>query len=358
MFNYWWYKLIRLYAKIGMHFFYQKIEIKGLNNIPKDKPVFFVANHRNGLLDPILVAITNPSIHHFLTRASAFKNPIANKLLRSINMIPIYRIRDGVNSIAKNQAIFEHCYQVFNNNESVLIFPEGNHGIPRRIRPLSKGFTRIAFGFIDKNPKKELYIIPVGLNYEYMQTPFTKVSVIYDKPILAGDYYNPQNENKSIEKLKNKVATSLKKITTHIDNLSNHEAVEKQLLTEGFDFTNPVTANDRVLEISDNPKEVVYQPQKNSWLLKIVYRLFYLNSLFPILIWKWIKPKIKDEVLKTTFLYGLGLGLVSLFYLLQTLVISIIFDPKTGLIYLTASLLIAKMVSLYYQKDIEKRVSL
>ena len=35
--------------------FYRRIEATGLENVPESGPVLFVANHANGLVDPILV---------------------------------------------------------------------------------------------------------------------------------------------------------------------------------------------------------------------------------------------------------------------------------------------------------------
>ena len=40
-------------------------------------------------------------------------------------MLPIYRQRDGVNTI-ENESTFDECFDVLNNG-CILIFPEGNH---------------------------------------------------------------------------------------------------------------------------------------------------------------------------------------------------------------------------------------
>ena len=42
-------------------------------------------------------------------------------------MLPIYRKRDGVDTIEKNQKTFEDCYDILKNNGHLIIFPEGNH---------------------------------------------------------------------------------------------------------------------------------------------------------------------------------------------------------------------------------------
>jgi 1-acyl-sn-glycerol-3-phosphate acyltransferase len=75
-------------VKIGLFFTLKKIEVHGTKNIPKKGAVLFVANHQNALLDAILIPTTNSRNIHFLTRASAFKNKLADKVLRSLNMVP------------------------------------------------------------------------------------------------------------------------------------------------------------------------------------------------------------------------------------------------------------------------------
>ena len=324
------------------------MQVYGHENIPKDSPILFVANHRNGLIDPILIATAPLQVLHFLTRASAFKNPIVDFLLRSINMLPVYRIRDGKDSIAKNQEIFEACYDIFAKRESVLIFPEGNHGYPRRVRILSKGFTRIAYGFLDRNPDKELYIVPIGLNYANILRPFRDATLYYGTPFLANTYYNPKDENQAIEALKNKVYEDLKKLTTHIENLDQHDTIEKILKQEGYSFLDPKLTNERiaVLESLDNldtyPVQAIKVKSK-SILQKFISILFIANSLVPILIWLKIKTKVKDIVMLSTARFGTSVGLIPFFYAVQAGVVAYFWGGWIGLIYLGLSFGLAYM---------------
>ena len=344
-----WYRIIRGYVKTGLYFYYKSIITIGQENIPKNKPVLFIANHRNGLIDPILIAITSNTIHHYFTRASAFKNPIADYLLRTINMVPIYRIRDGVDSIALNHDVFKNSYEVFKNNGTFIIFPEGNHDLPRKLRSLKKGFMRIAFGFLKENPEKELYIVPVGVNYEEALKPFTKVGVHYGPAIKASEFYDPENIEQSFKKLNVKASEELRKVSVHIDDLDNIETIESQLLSEGYDFTDPILINERIKSLDNITKNrATFNVEKNGFLMKFLYVIFFINSIFPILIWRNIKTKVADPVLVNTFRFGLGLGLYTLFYLVQTVILSYIFNWKIGLIYLVASLVITGIISKYY----------
>ena len=335
-----WYKLVRLYVKLGLRSYFQKTQVFGLENIPKNHAILFVGNHRNGLIDPIMIATTNPNIHLFLTRASAFKNKIADVLLRSINMIPIYRIRDGIDRIEKNHAIFEACHHEFEKNGTVLIFPEGNHGLPRRVRQLTKGFARIAFGYFDNYPNAKLYIVPVGINYTNMQKKGSAVAVYYGKPISVRDYYKPNDDKKAIDSIKEKVSDSLKELTTQIDDLENHDKIERVLVENGIDFLNPINANKKIDEIDNWDIPISAPTHKDSFYQNSIRFLFNLNSLLPILLWRSLKDKPKDIVLIPTFLFGLSLGLLPLYYLLISAAISCFINSYWGFVYFIGSVLL------------------
>jgi len=349
--KYVWYKIVRFYVKLGLVSYFKKIKVYGRENIPKNQPILFVSNHRNGLIDPILIAISSGRVHNFLTRASAFKNPIANFLLRSIKMLPIYRIRDGVDSIQKNQAIFDTCFSAFNKKETVLIFPEGNHGLYRRLRPLSKGFTRIAFGYIDKYAKKDLLIVPIGLNYSDMQEKGSAVSIYYGEPILTYAYYTPNDENEGIERLKSEVSTALKKLSTHIDDVENHKNIEQVLIQKGIDFLDPFTTNKTIETTTDWTVQKDFPKPKKSPIASLLKLLFSINTLFPILAWYSLKEKSNDFVLIPTFRYGLSIGLIPLFYILQALLVSYFSSFLIGFIYFLCSILLLHLYKNSIQTD-------
>ena len=71
----------------GMFFYFKRIDVFGFENIPKDKPVLFLGNHQNALLDPLLIAIKCGRFSFFLTRAGVFKKPLVSKLLKSLGWV-------------------------------------------------------------------------------------------------------------------------------------------------------------------------------------------------------------------------------------------------------------------------------
>jgi 1-acyl-sn-glycerol-3-phosphate acyltransferase len=70
------YTFLKYYIKLGLFFYHKKIEVIGLENIPKKGAILFISNHPNALIDPLLIVTNNVRSIHFLSRASAFKNKL------------------------------------------------------------------------------------------------------------------------------------------------------------------------------------------------------------------------------------------------------------------------------------------
>ena len=330
-----WYNFFKIYIKTGLFFYTKKIKVVGKENIPKKGAVLFAVNHPNGLLDPLLVTTNTPRITHYLVRAAIFKKPLVKKLLATLNLMPIYRIRDGVKELSKNTAIFNDCYEILNKQSALMIFPEGSHDRRRTIRTISKGFTRILFGALDKYPDLEIHIIPVGVTYQNASQFPCKVAIHYGVPILANKLYNPEELNKSISNVKEAVSNQLKELSVHIPYDDNYESTLKTLNDQNVNFTDVISVNKMI-----NSKNI-YSLNNNFNFGKLFKIPFVLNSIIPWIIWKLISKKVDEIEFVDTFRFGLSISIFPIFYIIQTLIISTIYDNKTAIIYFISSLLIA-----------------
>jgi 1-acyl-sn-glycerol-3-phosphate acyltransferase len=224
--NYLFYQFFRIIVtKWGLIFYYRKIRSVGREKIPKKTPVMFIPNHQNSFMDALLVVSTNWKYTFFLTRAQAFSSAFMRWFLDNLNMLPVYRVRDGISSVTKNNAIFERCIRMLEKKYAVLVFAEANHNLNRRIRPLSKGFTRIAFDAEQKNNwDLNLQIIPVGVNYTRHRESRNDVTVVYGDPIPMKQYQElfEKDERKAANVLKNDVAKIMKECTMHVQNAQHY----------------------------------------------------------------------------------------------------------------------------------------
>lgn len=311
-----WYYALRTYVWIGLHFYFRKIIVRGLDNIPKDHAVLFTPNHQNAFMDALLVVATNHRYTHFLTRADVFKKGFIHWLLSTLNLIPVYRIRDGWSSLDKNQESFNQCSACFEKGECVLIFPEGNHGMLRRIRPLSKGFTRVVFEALQKNPEMKLSVVPVGLNYTHHTSFFGSVSIYYGEPIAAADYFK-QQQPQGANELRHRLSSSMKKLTTHVEDEIHYEKIISQLNQKGVDYLNPVAVNE-ILPAITIPDDFGFQPipkklKTNKLFLPIYYLLYFIN-LPPLLWWKKIVSGVKDPVFISSLKFAFGIFVFPVYY--------------------------------------------
>lgn len=328
--------IIRVYIQLGLFFYYNKIIVKGQSSLPKNQPILFLSNHQNGLLDALLIATKTGRFSYFLTRAAVFKKPLVSWFLHSLNMRPVYRVRDGWKTITKNKSVFSNTVHLLHANNAVTIFPEGNHNLERRVRPLSKGFTRIILEFRLLYPNQAIQLIPIGLNYQDPKTMGSNVSVYFGEAI-ASKSYNHLNDFEATNRIKQDVFQSLTNLTTQIP-LANYYTTLDSLNKLKVDFTNPKSVNDCILSQFKNCQT---QAVKQSSLKVILKPIIYLLLCLPIFIWRhYIKPKIKEVEFLSTFRFAISITLVPLWLLLIVAIVWFAFGFAPSLMFILTSLLL------------------
>lgn len=358
--NFLWYNFIRLgLVGTGLKFFYKKIRVVDKHKIPKGKPILLVPNHQNSFMDALLVTTTVFQTTASLTRAKAFQSKFMNWFLRSLNLLPVYRVQDGMSEIQKNNEIFQTCVDYLTNGEAILVFAEANHDLKRRLRPLSKGFTRIAFDAeIQNDWNLDLYVQPIGVNYSDHQNSRNEVRVVFGDPIKVSDYKKQYEEDErgAANSLKNKTSDNLKPLIMHVPKLDQYPLIKIALDEMEFDrakLANPdymnslihcaeklqtqelITAAERVLEIAENRSLSVRKladvklPQLKRILLAPIYFLVWINSIIPYQPARHIiKTKIEDKGFDVSIKFVLGLFLFPIFYLVITLALLLFGVPS------------------------------
>lgn len=333
-----WLYSVRLYLSIGMFFYFRRIKIYNIENVSKNKPVLLLSNHQNALLDALLIATKCGRFSYFLTRAAVFKKSFVSKILKSLQMLPVYRIRDGWSTITNNNAIFETCSELLNKGEAIVIFPEGSHNLKRTVRPLSKGFTRIVFDTLEKYPETDLQLIPVGLNFENAEKFPDSTSIFFGEPIDAKDF-SFEDKKQNVVHLKTKIQSEISKLTTHIPQ-DNYDNILTKLNEVHVDFLNPVAVNNCIAN-SFKSCETNQKPKLKG--IRLFFKiLLILNILIPFLIWKFvIKPKIDEVEFVSTFRFTVAITLVPFYLLVVVLLLGSSFGYQIAVLYLFSVLIIS-----------------
>jgi 1-acyl-sn-glycerol-3-phosphate acyltransferase len=179
------YFLLKIWVWLGLRFYTKKNSITFSDN--NNRPVILACNHPNSFLDALIIGSHYKRPVHFLARGDAFSKPVINRLLRSLNMIPIFRITEGREQLKYNEDSFNECLEVLEKNGALLIFAEGICKNEWILRPVKKGTARIALRAKHDKKIKDLSVIPVALSYSsFNDVPF-QVHIKEGKPIMIDE---------------------------------------------------------------------------------------------------------------------------------------------------------------------------
>ncbi len=337
----------RYLTTVALRIYFGKIEVVGLENIPKDKPFILATNHQNAFLDPHLAGSFCPKPGlHFLTRGDIF-NKKTTPLLRLLNMIPIYRIRDGIGSLGKNEETFEICAEIFRQKNAVLIFSEANHGEHHYLRPIKKGTSRLAFHG-QREIDEELVVIPCGLNYFSHLMPRRKAIVVFGKPIPVREYLNDFNESeaKGLNNLKTRIAEWMKECLVIPEKTDDYPQKAQEIFSRKNESR---TFAELRKQAEGDFSQIELKEKTQSTIRKALIFLFFLPNFLPLLLLSKFLSGIKDKVFWASFKYAFMIFVAPMWWLILVLV-----SGAFGMWQLGGLLVLASAISFFVRAELRK----
>lgn len=226
-------KAFRAYLQfVNSGLYFKKEHILGLENVPVNgTPTVIVSNHQNCLNDPLCVCLQLTDRRmNFLARANVFNNPFFNKALRSMGLLPAYRMAyDGFAHVRKNSETFEDAGNALIDGETVMLYPEGGHQDKRWLGSFKLGYLKIAFGAAEKmNFEKDVMILPSCNHYSNYFHARTEMLIRFGKPISLKPYYErymaePRATMVEINAL---VHNTIKDMMLHIEDMEHYDQID------------------------------------------------------------------------------------------------------------------------------------
>lgn len=403
-----YYETLKKLITFSIRRFYGKVSIDGYReNVPVGEPVIFVGNHQNALIDALNIVCSTGSNHQpsFLTRSDVFTSA-TGKILYSFKMLPIYRQRDGVDTLKLNEQIFQECVNRLSKKDSLIIFAEGNHNRQLRIRPLKKGAARIAFMAEEANDMNlGIKFVPVGLNYKDHIKFRSDFYIRFGKPIAISDFYESYQKNpqRTLITITQQLRERMKEEVIHIPNRDHYEAIEGMQRLFAPEMAkkmglNPAKAKDEFVaakKIVDILEEKFTEPGEKELAIseKVIFYLDGLKklrmrdhvfarapyspfgliltalgllALLPVHLYgvinNYIPYKIpevlalrlfRDDHFHSSIKAAVATFIFPIFYLLQTAIVWGFTDWKTALIYLI-SISLAGRFAIWYSNSVKK----
>ena len=111
--------------RLALRIYFQRIEVTGLEHVPRDTPVIFVLNHPNALVDPVFLLCLAPRQISFLAKAPLFRMPLIGYFVKAFDSLPVYRRQDEGEDVSKNQETFIAARKLLARGGTIGICPEG-----------------------------------------------------------------------------------------------------------------------------------------------------------------------------------------------------------------------------------------
>ena len=355
--------------------FYRKVIVLNYHRVPDKEPLIFTPNHQNALMDALAMLFSVKNQLVFMARSDIFKK--FAPILYFLKILPIYRIRDGIDTLKKNKAVFDKTVDVLNAYNGLVILPEGNHKDQRRLRPLKKGFARIAFQTMEEGDlTKGIQIVPVGIDYDDYVHCRSRQLINFGDPIPVDEFLETFRENPAVglNKIKDRLAERMKPLMINIESEEYYELIDNlrvvirkemclKMKLNPNDEADGFCADQKFIELMDNSisqqAEVVsdmnkqfhkliklldkYKIQLKEFKTRSSITIFlfealvligtlplflygYVNHLLAFQIPYSLTQRVKDEMFRTSFMFVLTLVFFPVFYLIQTLIVLAVFD--------------------------------
>jgi glycerol-3-phosphate O-acyltransferase/dihydroxyacetone phosphate acyltransferase len=256
--------LLRAACLALVRLYYPHRSVVGRHHLPRRAGVVLVANHSNGLIDPLLLRIALQRPVRFLAKSTFFDQPLGRFAMESFGSIPVYRAQDlkrdleddvqagaelarqaGGAGDGRNEATFALCRAALAQGQWLALFPEGTSHSDPQLRPLKTGAARIALSAAAEagpseargDDDRQVVLVPVGLSYDSKATFRSGVLLVFGAPIPVHDRLAEYrlDERQAVERLTEDIREALGEVVLEAETRDLLEGVAQLAAWTGAD---------------------------------------------------------------------------------------------------------------------------
>lgn len=187
------YGLVQRGVRFLIRAFFRRVEVTGLEYLPKDGGGILVSWHPNGLIDPALILAHFPRQVVFGARHGLFKWPLLGQIMKAAGTVPIYRPQDAggdpESRREQNARSLDALAERVAEGSYSCLFPEGDSHDAPHLLELKTGAARFYYRARElSRAGPDPVIIPVGLHYDDKNAFRSHALVSFHPPIQLSEF--------------------------------------------------------------------------------------------------------------------------------------------------------------------------
>jgi len=125
------------------------INLKGREKLPLKGPAIIAANHNSHLDALVLMSLYPLASIHKVRPVAAADYFLSNRLLAWVSIHCLDIVPFNRSGHVDKEQLFSGCYQALDNDDILILFPEGSRGAPEKISKIKKGLFYLTRERID-----------------------------------------------------------------------------------------------------------------------------------------------------------------------------------------------------------------
>ena len=214
------YTVVRVLARFWIWFFFERVEVRHPERVPREGPVLLCINHPNNLIDSLLVGSVLPRPVHYLATSTLFRNPLLARVLVALGVIPVHRRSDDPDGTDRSSEMFMACETAFDRGRLVAIYPEGATHSEAHVQRIKTGAARIALGY-EAHAAGRLTVVPVGLSFEARKRFRGRVLVSFGEAVDVASHLAVYREEpaKALHAVTMGIRSAMEREVVHVERI-------------------------------------------------------------------------------------------------------------------------------------------
>lgn len=226
----WKYTTALQYVKFSVRCAFRHFHVGHWDRVPTDGSVILVSNHTGALMDPLVMLRAEGRKVVFMARGDIFKKPFVARILSFLRILPIYRVRDGLDAVRdKNTDSMEQAVQTLEHRVPLCLYPEGTHRAKHSLLRLNKGIFHMAIEADRRVAGKwPVYIVPVGIEYADYYRYHTDLEMEVGTPIDISELIRENSEltePQLINLMRDRLTEGMSETITYLPDDEDYDAI-------------------------------------------------------------------------------------------------------------------------------------